>query len=131
MSSFNKVILMGNLTRDPELKHTQGGVALAKFGIATNETYGGKDGGERKQRTTFVDVVAWGRTGEVINEHLRKGDPIFIEGRLDFSTWQDTATGQNRSKLEVVVLSFQFVGQKKESGAAAPRTGRNDDVVPF
>lgn len=130
MGNVNKVILMGNLTRDPELKHTNGGTALAKFGMAINETYGGRDDGERKQRTTFVDVVAWGRTGEVINEHLKKGDPIYLEGRLDFSSWKDNATGQNRSKIEVVLDKFQFIGGKRDDTAkqAAPR---NDNQVPF
>lgn len=131
MGNFNRVILMGNLTRDPELKHTSGGQALAKFGIATNETYGGKDGTEKKQRATFVDVVAWGKTGEIIAEHLRRGDPIFIEGRLDFSSWKDTATGQNRSKLEVVVQSFQFVGPKKEHEVRRVRDVTPNQDIPF
>ena len=132
MSSFNRVILMGNLTRDPELKHTAGGTSLAKFGIATNETYTSQ--GEKKQRTTFVDVVAWGRTGEVINQYLKKGSPIFLEGRLEFSSWKDNATGQNRSKLEVVVDKFQFLGGTKSEGDARPAPAGGDKdygEIPF
>jgi len=128
MASYNKVILMGNLTRDPELKNTAGGTALAKFGIATNETYTSQ--GERKQRTTFVDVVAWGKTGETIAKYLKKGSPIFLEGRLEFSSWKDNATGQNRSKLEVVVDKFQFVGGSSGTNDAKPAPTAAPEV-PF
>ena len=117
MGNVNKVFLMGNLTRNPELLQTSCG-PMAKFGIAVNETWGGRDGAEKKQRTTFVEVVAWDHTGKVISEHLKKGDPIFIDGRLDFSSWKDSQTGKNRSKLEVVVDKFQFVGTKPQEAAA-------------
>lgn len=123
--NVNKVILAGNLTRDPELRYTQSGTALCKFGVAINETY--TSNGEKKQKTVFVDVVAWARMGEVINEHLGKGDPIYIEGRLEFSQWTDNKTGGSRSKLEVTAEKFQFVGPKRDSAPAKSR----DDSVPF
>lgn len=125
--NYNKTIIGGNLTRDPELRYTQGGTALCKFGVAVNETFT-KDG-EKRQKTHFVDCVAWGRTGEVINEHLSKGDPIFVEGKLDFSSWEDRNTGQKRSKLEVNVLSFQFVGSKRDSAPA--KSPATDSDIPF
>lgn len=111
---YNRVTLGGHLTRDPELKHVGSkGTALVKFGMAVNESYKGRDG-VKKERVTFVDVTAWARMAEVINEYLKKGDPIFVDGRLDFSTWDDKTTGKKRSKLEVVAETFQFVGGKKD-----------------
>jgi single-strand DNA-binding protein len=126
--NYNHVVLGGRLTRDPELK-TVGtkNTALTKFGMAVNEAYKGSDG-SKKERAVFVDVAAWGRTGEVIHEYLKKGDPIFIAGRLEFSQWDDKATGQKRSKLSVVAESFQFVGGKKDS---APPSDEPDPEIPF
>ena len=106
--SVNKVMLMGNLTRDVELKRA-GDTPLAVFGIAINRKYKTRDGA-KKEDVTFVDCEAWGRTAEVIAEHLRKGAPVFIEGRLKFSTWEQD--GHNRSKLTVTVERFEFVGEK-------------------
>jgi single-strand DNA-binding protein len=122
MSQFNKVILMGNLTRDPELRYSQDGLAIVRFGMAVNEKY--KD----KERTTFVDLTAFGKTGETIQKYLAKGDPIFIDGRLDYSTWDDKTTGAKRNKLAVIVNQFQFVGSKQDRTPAAPDT---TDTVPF
>lgn len=124
--NVNRVFLAGNLTRDPELLHMSNGTALCKFGVAVNEKY--TSGGEKKEKTVFVDVTAWARTAEVIAEHLKCGDPIFIEGRLDFSEWTDESNGKSlrRTKLAVVCERFQFVGSKRESGA--PKT---NDGVPF
>jgi len=117
--NYNRTILAGNLTRDPEIRTTASGVIVGKFGLAVNE-YAGKD---KPKRTTFVNLTAFGRTAEVIGEHFKKGDPIHIEGRLDFSEWTDKA-GQKRTALGVVVDSFQFVGgkadAKQEGGNAAP-----------
>lgn len=123
MSSFNRVILMGNITRDIELKHTQGGTARAKFGLAVNEAY--TFDGEKRERTTFVDITAWATTAETIGKYLGKGDAIFIEGRLEFSEWADKATGAKRTALGVVCERFQFMGGKKAEAAAS------DDTVAF
>lgn len=122
---------MGNLTRDPELRHTQSGQAIAKFGMASNEHYGPAD--DRKQRATFVDCVAWGKQAELIAEHVRKGDSFFVEGRLEFSQWSDRESGKSRTKLEVVVQNFQFVGPKKDRAEAAKQDRSQPDYgdIPF
>jgi single-strand DNA-binding protein len=124
---FNKVFLGGNLTRDPELRYSQSGKAYVKFGMAVNERF--TRNGEKCESTTFVDLTAFGKTGEAIAKYLKKGDPIFIDGKLDFSTWvaQD---GGNRSKLAVIVNGFQFVGSKRETDAAASAPA-DSDTVPF
>lgn len=109
MSNFNKVILLGNLTRDVEVRNSQGGLAIGKFGMAMNRK--GKDG---KESTCFVDLTAFGRQAEVLAEYVGKGSLLFVEGRLSFSTWE-TKDGCKHNKLEVVVENFQFVGGKKES----------------
>lgn len=115
MASFNKVMLMGNLTRDVELRQTPGNQTVAKIGLAVNRNYQTRDG-ERREETTFVDCEAWGRTAEVMGQYLSKGRPVFIEGRLKFDQWQDQQ-GQNRSKLMVVVENFQFVGGREGGGS--------------
>jgi single-strand DNA-binding protein len=107
MANFNKVILLGNLTRDIELRHTQSGMAIAKFGMAINRKY--TVNGESKESTCFVDLTAWGKQAEILNQYVRKGSQLFVEGRLEYSTWE-TQEGQKRNKLEVVVENFQFVG---------------------
>src|SRR5258706_15203539 len=109
--NFNKVILLGNLTRDIELRHTTGNNAVANFGIAVNRTWK-TPVGEKREEVTFVDCGAWGRTGEVMSQYLRKGRPVFIEGRLKLDTWEDKETHKKQSKLRVVVESFQFVDSK-------------------
>ncbi len=111
MANFNKVILMGNLTRDPEMRTSQGGTQIVKFGMAINRKF--KD----QETTCYVDCTAFGRTGEVISQYMTKGKPIFVEGRLEFSTWQDKE-GNKRSKLAVVVENFQFMGQASGGGAS-------------
>ncbi len=108
MASFNKVLLMGNLTRDPELRFTSGGSALTKFGLAVNRKY--KAGDDWKEEVCFVDITVWGKQAENCAEYLSKGRPVFIEGRLQFSTWE-TDDGQKRSKLEVVANAVQFLGR--------------------
>lgn len=115
MANFNKVILLGNLTRDVELRHTQGGQALAKFGMAINRKY--KQGEEQKESTCFVDLTAWGRNAEILSQYVKKGSQLFVEGRLEYSTWESQEGGK-RSKLEVVVETFQFVGSGAGRGAA-------------
>jgi single-strand DNA-binding protein len=123
MASFNKVILMGNLTRDPELRYTPKGMAIAKVGLAVNRVWT-NEAGEKKEEVTFVDVDVFGRTAENVGQYMRKGRPILIEGRLRLEQWDDKQTGQKRSKLGVVAETVQFLGSPAgaggEGGAGAP-----------
>jgi single-strand DNA-binding protein len=119
MASFNKVILAGNLTRDPELRYTPKGTALAKIGLAINRTWK-NEAGETKEEVTFVDVDAWGRQAEVIAQYMKKGRPLLIEGRLKLDQWDDKQTGQKRSKLGVTLESFSFVDSKGGDGGGVP-----------
>lgn len=125
MPNFNRVILMGNLTRDPELRYTPNGQAVADLRIAINRRSRGADG-ERRDNTTFVDVTAWGRQAEVINEYFTKGRPIFIEGRLQFDEWT-SSDGQRRSKLRVVLEAFEFLSPRGESRPRDNRQAQRDD----
>jgi len=122
MANFNKVILAGNLTRDPELRYTPKGTAIARLGLAINRSWK-SEAGETKEEVTFVDVDAFGRTAEVISQYLKKGRPILMEGRLRYETWDDKQTNQKRSKLGVVLETFQFLdsGNRGEGGGQAPR----------
>jgi single-strand DNA-binding protein len=116
MSSYNKVILMGNLTRDPELRYTQGNMAICKFGLAVNRRFKDSSSGEWREEPTFVDVTMFGKRGEAFSKYHSKGKPAFVEGELRFDTWEDKQDGQKRSKLYVVAESFEFVGGGRESG---------------
>src|SRR5947207_14321031 len=109
MANFNKVILAGNLTRDPELRYTPKGMAIAKFGLAVNRTWK-TETGETKEEVTFVDVDAFGRQAETIAQYMKKGSPFLMEGRLRLDQWDDKQTGQKRSRLGVVLEGFQFLG---------------------
>ena len=136
MASYNKVILMGNLTRDPELKQTPSNQSVAQIGLAVNRKYKGRDG-DMKEETTFVDCEAWGRTAETMSKYLAKGRPVFVEGRLKLDQWQDK-DGNNRSKLKVVIDTFQFVdsrggqsGQTQQPAAATANITPQDDDIPF
>lgn len=120
MSSFNKTIIMGNLTRDPELKFTASNMAVANIGVAVNERYKNKQTDEWEERVNFIDCEAWGRTAENINEHFNKGKPILIEGKLRMDQWEDQQ-GNKRSKLKVVVDRFEFVGGRDDGGQDASR----------
>lgn len=112
-ASFNKVMIMGNLTRDPELRYTSSGTAIAQLGVATNRKY--KDANDEwQEEVTFIDVEVWGRQAENCNEYLSKGRPVFIEGRLKFDQWEDKETGQKRSKLKVAGDRVQFLGGGRE-----------------
>ena len=130
MPNYNKVLLMGNITRDIELKYTSGNMAVAQIGVAINRRFKTKEG-ETKDETTFVDCEAWGRTAEVMQQYLGKGKPVFIEGRLKLDQWQDKEGG-NRSKLKVVIESFEFIdsrgggqsGGGDAAGASAPPSSR-------
>jgi len=140
MASLNKVMLMGNLTRDPELRVTASNLAICKFGLAVNRVYRTRDG-ERKEETTFVDVDAFGPPAETIAKYMAKGRSIFIEGRLVLDQWESN-TGEKRSKLKVVCDNFQFLGSRSdgEGGgttnepASSSYRGSDGDIdgdVPF
>lgn len=115
MASYNKVLLLGNLTRDPEVRYTPKGTAVTDLGIAVNRQYT-LDSGEKREEVTFVDVTFWGRTAEVAGEYLKKGRPVFIEGRLQLDTWDDKQTGQKRSKLKVMGEAMQMLGARQGGG---------------
>ena len=121
MASFNQVILIGNLTRDVELRHTPSNQTVANIGMAMTRQYQTKDG-ERREEVTFVDCEAWGRQAEVMAQYLSKGRPVMIQGRLKLDTWQDKEGG-NRSKLKVVVENFQFLGSREGGGTAGASGG--------
>ncbi len=131
MANFNKVILLGNLTRDVELRHTQSGMALAKFGMAINRKW--SQNGEQKESTCFVDLTAWGKQAELLSQYVKKGSQLFIEGRLEYSTWESQEGGK-RSKLEVVVENFQFVGSarggEEGGGGGGPRRSGGRSSAP-
>jgi single-strand DNA-binding protein len=118
MASFNKVILLGNLTRDPEVRYTPKGSAVCDLGIAVNRVYT-TDGGEKREEVTFVDVVLWARLAEIAGEYLKKGRPVFIEGRLQMDSWDDKQTGQKRTKLRVVGETMQLLGGRPGGAGAA------------
>ena len=150
MASFNKVILLGNLTRDPEVRYTPKGTAVTELGMAVNRVYTAENG-EKREDTTFVDVTLWGRTAEIAGEYLKKGRPVFIEGRLQLDTWDDKQSGQKRSKLKVVGEGLQLIGSRPGGGAGSggneessvtPRSNKSappkavpsepdDDEIPF
>ena len=121
MASFNKVILAGNLTRDPELRYSPKGTAIARLGIACNRKWKSETG-ELKEEVTFVDVDAFGKQAETIGQYLKKGRPILIEGRLRYDTWEDKQSGQKKSKLGVVLESFQFLDSGNRGEGEAPRS---------
>lgn len=108
MANLNKVMLIGNLTRDPDLKYTPGNQAVCEIGLAVNRKYRTKEGEDREE-TTFVDCEAWGKQAEVLKQYMTKGKPLFIEGRLKLDTWEDKDGGK-RSKMRVVIENFQFLG---------------------
>jgi single-strand DNA-binding protein len=115
-ASYNKVLLMGNLTRDPELRYTPKGTAVAKIGLAVNRQWK-SESGEQKEEVSFIDIEAWGRQAEVIAQYMKKGSPLFVEGRLKLDSWEDKNTKQKVSKLKVVLESFNFIGGPREGGA--------------
>src|ERR1043166_1052899 len=150
MASYNKVFLLGNLTRDPEVRYTPKGSAVADLGIAVNRQYT-LDNGEKREEVTYVDVTFWGRTAEIAGEYLKKGRPVFIEGRLQLDTWDDKQSGQKRSKLKVIGETMQMLGSRSGTGPETeerPSAGRtvrsnveernkvapsepDDDEIPF
>lgn len=143
MASYNRVLLMGNLTRNPEIRYTPSGTAVADLGLAVNESFKNK-AGETVEQTCFVDVVVWGRQAETASEYLHKGSPVFVEGRLQLDQWE-SQQGEKRSKLRVRADRVQFLGSpgKGTEYAAAPAASapqapsapapapEDDDDVPF
>ncbi len=123
MANYNKVILAGNLTRDPELRYTSKGVAISKFALAVNRVWKSETG-ENKEEVTFVDIDAFGKQAETISQYLKKGSPLLMEGRLRLDQWDDKQTGQKRSRLGVVLESFQFLGGGNRVDNAAPAGAR-------
>jgi single-strand DNA-binding protein len=137
MANFNKVILLGNLTRDPELRYTPSGAPVCSFDLAVNRSYT-TQAGERRDEVCYVTIVVWGKQGETCAEYLKKGRGALVEGRLTLRSWE-TPDGQKRSKHEVVGERVQFLGGRREGGgppeqepevARAPEAGGEDDV-PF
>lgn len=124
MASLNKTLLIGNLTRDVQVRFTPGGTATAELGLAVNRTWFDKQANQRREEVTFVDVVLWGKDAENAGEYLAKGRSVFIEGRLQLDSWDDKQTGQKRSKLRVVCESIQYLGAKPDGGQ---RQGKSDD----
>lgn len=120
MAAFNKVILIGNLTRDPELRVTNTGLSICKLGLAVNRNYTTKEG-ESKDETTYVDIDAFGKQAEILSKYMQKGKPLMIEGRLKLDQWE-SSDGQKRSKLGVVLENFQFIGGRDENTAQASNT---------
>lgn len=129
MSSVNKVILIGNLGNDPEVRYTQGGSAVANFNMATNEVWNNKDG-QREERTEWHRIVCWGRTAELAGEYLSKGRTVYVEGRLQTREWEDKE-GQKRYTTEIVAQSVKFLGGRGESsGRPAAKAASGGGVEP-
>ena len=127
MAYLNKVLLIGNLTRDPELRVTPKGTAICQFGLAVNRQYKDESGATRDE-TAFIDIEAWGKQGELVSKYLQKGSPAFIEGRLRFDSWEDKQSGQKRNKLKVVLENVQFLsrGGGGGGGGAAASAGSGE-----
>ena len=126
MANLNKVMLIGNLTRDIEMKYTPKGSAIAELGLAINRKYKHPESGELKEETTFVDVTLWGRQAEIAKEYLSKGKPVYIEGRLQLDTWDDKQTGQKRSKLRVTGEALQLLGSRGDGGGGGGVSSPDD-----
>lgn len=124
MASFNKVILVGNLTRDPQVRYTPGGQAVTDIGLAINRTWFDKQTNQRREDVTFVDVTLWGRQAEVAGEYLSKGRSVLIEGRLHLDQWEDRETKQKRSRLKVIGESMTMLGGRGEGPAAGGSAAR-------
>jgi single-strand DNA-binding protein len=129
MANLNRVLLIGNLTRDPEVRYTPKGTAVADIGIAVNRIYSGDDG-EKKEEVTFIDVTLWARQAEIAQEYLKKGRQVFIEGRLQLDTWDDKQTGQKRSRLRVVAENMQMLGSRGESETGSSPMGSQRRATP-
>lgn len=126
---LNKVFLYGNLTRDPELKALPSGSQVANFGLATNRTYKDKSGA-KQESTEFHNIVAFGRTAEVIAQYCKKGRPIFVEGRIQTRSWEGKEDRKKQYRTEIIVDNFQFGADGGKSGASAPRAGQEEQPAP-
>ena len=127
MASFNKVILLGNLTRDPEVRYTPKGSAVCDLGVAVNRQYT-LESGEKREEVTYVDVVLWARLAEIAGEYLKKGRPVFIEGRLQMDSWEDKQTGQKRTKLRVIGETMQLLGSRPSGSGAGSNAESSDEA---
>jgi single-strand DNA-binding protein len=126
MASFNKVILMGNLTRDPQVKYIPSGSAVTELGLAVNRTWFDKQSNQKKEAVDFIDVTLWGRTAEIAGEYLTKGRPVLIEGRLQYDTWEDKQTQKKMSRIRVIGETMQLLGGRPEGGGGrAPAQQRS------
>ena len=126
MANLNKVMLIGNLTRDPELRVTPKGTAICTFSIAVNRKFKDDSGGEREE-VTYIDIEAWGKSGENISKYCTKGRPIFVEGRLRLDQWEDKNTKEKRSRMKVVLENFQFLGGGRSEGGAGGGGGEGGE----
>lgn len=117
MRGFSKAIITGNLTRDPELRNTPNGASVCSFSVAVNRVYRDSNG-EQKEDVSFIDCSAWGKLGEMISQYAKKGTGVLVSGRLDQRSWEDKATGQKRSRVEIVVEDFNFTGAARENGGS-------------
>jgi single-strand DNA-binding protein len=122
MANLNKVMLIGNLTRDPELRVTPKGTAICQFSLAVNRKFKDESGGEREE-VTYVDIEAWSKQGETIAKYCTKGRPLFVEGRLRLDQWEDKTTKEKRSRMKVVLENFQFLGSGRGDGAGGGGEG--------
>src|ERR1700736_2186094 len=137
MANLNRVLLIGNLTRDPEVRYTPKGTAVTDIGLAVNRVFTSDDG-ERREEVTYVDVVLWARLAEIAGQYLRKGRPVFMEGRLQLDAWDDKQTGQKRSRLRVVAENLQLLGSRQDSegssssspASSAPRRSPSTSAPP-
>lgn len=129
MANVNKVILIGNVTRDPEVKFTSKGSAVTDIGLAINRTYT-LDSGEKREETTFVDIELWGRLAEIAGEYAKKGRPVYVEGRLRIDSWEDKTSGQKRSRLKVVGENLQLLGSRPDGGSRSHGGDDTQDAPP-
>ncbi|MCA1963196.1 MAG: single-stranded DNA-binding protein [Prosthecobacter sp.] len=131
MASLNKVMLIGNLTRDPDVRYTPKGTAVCDIGLAVNRRFINEATGERQEEVTYLDITLWGRQAEIAGQWLHKGRPVFIEGRLQMDTWEDRATGQKRNKIKVVCENLQLLGSPAGGNAGAGSGGQSyvDDGI--
>jgi single-strand DNA-binding protein len=128
MANLNRVLLMGNLTRDPELRYTPSGTAVVQFGIATNRKFKNSSG-ELQDETTFVDIEMFGRRAEVLKEYMHKGDPLFIEGRLKLDEWEAKDGSGKRRKLKVICENFEFLGGRRDRKPGGEQTSAPSDAA--
>lgn len=130
MASFNKVVLVGNLTRDVVLRHIPSGTVVGELGLAVSRTWFDKSSKEKKEETCFVDVTLWGRTAEVANQYLAKGRPVLIEGYLKMDQWDDKESGQKRSKIKVVCEHLVMLGSKQDGGPKQSDPSEDSPAFP-